>query len=106
MDMSLGVRKARGDVVAGYELGAVIGIGTYGEVRCARNITTNQRVAVKIVELTRCRDDARALIENEVRAAHSAGRRRPASWAPVRRCVCVFAWCASVHSRRCTCCRR
>ena len=40
-------------VVCGYELESVIGIGTYGEVRCARQVQNGQRVAVKIVDLSR-----------------------------------------------------
>ncbi len=53
--------------VAGYEIGSVIGIGTYGEVRLAKQLATGQRVAIKIVDLSRFDSDANTVMLKEVR---------------------------------------
>ena len=59
-------RSTSAVVVDEYEMGPVIGIGTYGEVRCARNVYTNERVAIKIVDLSRFQEEIAALMDKEV----------------------------------------
>jgi len=55
------------EILAGYRLGAIIGIGTYGEVRYAQHMTSGKRVALKIVDLSRFRDDTASLVIKEIR---------------------------------------
>lgn len=53
--------------VGGYELGGVLGVGTYGEVRLARSVLTGQRYAVKLVDLSRFNDETVQLIRREIK---------------------------------------
>jgi len=53
-------------VVAGYEVGGVIGIGTYGEVRVAKDLSTGRRVAIKIVDLSRFEADTQMMMAKEI----------------------------------------
>ena len=53
-------------VIAGYEIGGVIGIGTYGEVRVAKQLSTGLRVAVKLVDISRFDRDASSVMLKEV----------------------------------------
>jgi serine/threonine protein kinase len=53
-------------VVAGFELGPVIGIGTYGEVRCAVHVKSRQHVAIKIVDLNRFEAETTAIMLKEI----------------------------------------
>jgi serine/threonine protein kinase len=52
---------------AGYRLGAVIGIGTYGEVRYARHEATQQRVAIKIIDPSRFREETTQQLMKEIK---------------------------------------
>jgi len=65
MDVTIQAKRQR-SVVANYELGSVVGIGAYGEVRSARHIKTGKRVAVKIVDMTRFPDQTALLMRREV----------------------------------------
>lgn len=60
-------RNPHGPVVAGYEVGPVMGVGTYGEVRCCRDVVSNKRVAVKIIDLTRFSEESLTLLDREIR---------------------------------------
>ena len=53
-------------LVAGYALGPVLGIGTYGEVRAGISIKTGEQVAVKLVDLSRFRSETAALMLREI----------------------------------------
>lgn len=66
--------------LAGYDIGPVVGIGTYGEVRCASHSLSRKRVAIKIVDLSRFGDDARKIIQKEVVHSH---------WVEVGSCVII-----------------
>jgi len=59
-------RAPASELVCGYELGPTIGIGTYGEVRCARVAATGLRVAIKIVDQSRFQDATRQLLAREI----------------------------------------
>lgn len=49
-----------------YEVGGVIGVGTYGEVRYAVNVATGERVAIKIVDLARFSRETAGLMRKEI----------------------------------------
>jgi serine/threonine protein kinase len=56
-----------GKIVAGlYQVGGVIGVGTYGEVRYAVSLTTGERVAIKIVDLARFSIETAGLMRKEI----------------------------------------
>ena len=56
-----------GPLVAGaYQVGGVIGVGTYGEVRYAVSIVTGERVAIKIVDLARFTRETAGLMRKEI----------------------------------------
>lgn len=57
----------QGKIVAGlYQVGGVIGVGTYGEVRYAVSLTTGDRVAIKIVDLARFSVETAQLMRKEI----------------------------------------
>jgi hypothetical protein len=58
-------RTAPTKQVAGYSIGGVIGVGTYGEVRYGVS-ETNERVAVKIIDLGRFNEETAQLMRKEV----------------------------------------
>uniref|UniRef100_A0A7S4E088 non-specific serine/threonine protein kinase n=1 Tax=Lotharella globosa TaxID=91324 RepID=A0A7S4E088_9EUKA len=49
-----------------YKLGPVLGIGTHGEVRCARRISDGRPVAIKIIDRTKLSKSALDQLFNEV----------------------------------------
>jgi 5'-AMP-activated protein kinase catalytic alpha subunit len=59
--------KKRRVVAGSYEVGSVIGIGSFGEVRHAKHIKTDKNVALKIVDLSRFREDTAAIIVKEIK---------------------------------------
>lgn len=56
-----------GKIVGGlYQVGGVIGVGTYGEVRYAVSLVTGERVAIKIVDLARFSVETAGLMRKEI----------------------------------------
>jgi len=56
-----------GKCVAGqYQVGGVIGVGTYGEVRYGVSLSSGERVAIKIVDLARFPPETAALMRKEI----------------------------------------
>jgi serine/threonine protein kinase len=53
--------------VAGFDIGGVIGIGTYGEVRAAVDLETGHQVALKIVDLSRFQEETANLMFKEIK---------------------------------------
>lgn len=54
-------------IVAGvYQVGGVIGVGTYGEVRYAVSLLTGDRVALKIVDLARFSLETAGIMRKEI----------------------------------------
>ena len=49
-----------------YQVGGVIGVGTYGEVRYAVSVVTGDRVAIKIVDLARFSRETAGLMRKEI----------------------------------------
>lgn len=59
------------NVVCGYEVGGVIGIGTFGEVRCGKSLdhtkdASRQHVALKIVDVSRFSSELNLVLVKEV----------------------------------------
>mmetsp|Transcript_16702 Transcript_16702/g.56981 ORF Transcript_16702/g.56981 Transcript_16702/m.56981 type:complete len:431 (+) Transcript_16702:105-1397(+) len=65
----MSVKKVVGD----YELGRTLGEGTFGKVKFARHVTTNEAVAIKIIDQAMVRkDDLREVIKREIATMKAA----------------------------------
>ena len=54
-------------IIGGYQIGSVIGIGTYGEVRHGLNVVTGDHVALKIVDLNRFEEETAIIMLKEIK---------------------------------------
>lgn len=58
-------------VYSGYQIGEIIGIGAYGEVRYARHVESGTEYAIKIVDIGRYRDETASRLLREVKIMKS-----------------------------------
>lgn len=93
-DTPLELFTMEGQVFNGYCVGDVIGIGTYGEVRFATRVDTNELVALKVVDLTRFEEDAAALIIKEIRILETLEHKHCIRMIDLQeRVACNGQWC-------------